>query len=309
MMAFRESGKSTIMNMANILWSILGKPQKKFVVILSQTQDQAKNHFTNIKDELESNGLLRTDFGPFAEDESMWNKMSLELVYHGSKIMSASKDQSIRGIKYGTIRPDLIICDDLEDSSVEPKSVEHRNLYQQFMDEVMPLGSRHTRIIVLGNLIGSDSFLINLKKDIDEKKIEGIFRAYPLLDDERRILWPEKFPDLEVIKNLKKRFASGTWKREFLLKSFGSGRNNEDAQPIIFLTSFGGRLFNTNQHEEPLPLQAPLIPQMEEFKISVPFQATISILFGKDDPNYKTYLGNIDLDEPWSEYEGGEGKS
>jgi len=28
-MAFRESGKSTILNMANVLWSILGKQKKK----------------------------------------------------------------------------------------------------------------------------------------------------------------------------------------------------------------------------------------------------------------------------------------
>ncbi len=29
MMAFRGSGKSTIMNMAHVLWSVLGKPGKK----------------------------------------------------------------------------------------------------------------------------------------------------------------------------------------------------------------------------------------------------------------------------------------
>src|SRR3989344_5383402 len=66
-MAFRESGKSAILNMANVLWSILGKPGKKFVIIMSKTQEQAKNHFLNIKAELETNQLMKEDFGPFAE--------------------------------------------------------------------------------------------------------------------------------------------------------------------------------------------------------------------------------------------------
>ena len=34
-MAFRGSAKSTILNLAYILWSILGVQQKKFVVIIS----------------------------------------------------------------------------------------------------------------------------------------------------------------------------------------------------------------------------------------------------------------------------------
>ena len=69
--AFRESGKSTILNMANVLWSILGKPKKNFAIVLSKTQEQAKNHFSNIKHELEHNELLREDFGPFTEHEGM----------------------------------------------------------------------------------------------------------------------------------------------------------------------------------------------------------------------------------------------
>ena len=81
MMAFRESGKSTIMNMVNTLWSILGKLEKKFVIIASKTQEQAKNHFSNIKAELQNNSLLIEDFGPFMENKSDWNnKLSLEKI-------------------------------------------------------------------------------------------------------------------------------------------------------------------------------------------------------------------------------------
>jgi hypothetical protein len=62
--AFRGSGKSTIVTLSYPMWAILGKQQKKFIVILSQTQPQARMHLTNIKREFESNELLRKDFGP-----------------------------------------------------------------------------------------------------------------------------------------------------------------------------------------------------------------------------------------------------
>ena len=292
-MAFRGSGKSTIMNTVNILWSILGKPQKKFILIKSQSQEQAKNHFTNIKNELKYNDLLRNDFGPFTDDEALWNKMSLELEYHGSKIMSASKEQSVRGMKYGIIRPDLIICDDLEDSSTKAESTECENLYQHFMNEIMPLGSKSTRIIVLGNLIGSDSLMVNLKKDIQEQKVEGIFRAYPLLDDERRILWPARFPDLEAVKKYKKRFIPQTWLREFLLKSFGSKGNLE---PIMFDIALADKFYEDDEKRLP-SVQVPLIRHMREFKISVPFDSSVFVLF-TNDPKNNVYMYNIDLDEP-----------
>ncbi len=174
-MAFRESGKSTIMNTANILWSILGKPEKKFVIIISKTQEQAKNHFLNIKEELERNEPLIDDFGPFAESEDDMKRLSLELTYHGSKIMSVSYEQSIRGLKYGQFRPDLIICDDLEDISSVFERKESNALYERFQNEIIPIGSIGTRIIVLGNLLSENSFIMKLKQDIEDNKIKGIF--------------------------------------------------------------------------------------------------------------------------------------
>ena len=215
-MAFRESGKSTIMNLTNVLWSILGKPQKKFVIIVSKTQEQAKNHFLNIKAELENNETLKSDFGPFVENEDDMKRLSLELVYHGSKIMSVHIDQSIRGLKYGLHRPDLIICDDLEDTSVSNRK-ERDLLYNRFSKEIIPLGSGKTRVVILGNLLSENSLMMRLKDDIEKEKLIGIFRVYPLLDDYRNNLWQEKFKDLDAIKKLRTKLSTEAWVREYLL--------------------------------------------------------------------------------------------
>ena len=58
-MAFRGSGKSSIISTAFPIWSILGTMKNKFIVIVAQTQAQAKLYMRNLKEELESNMLLK----------------------------------------------------------------------------------------------------------------------------------------------------------------------------------------------------------------------------------------------------------
>ncbi len=294
-MAFRESGKSVIMNTANILWSILGRPQKKFAIVVSKTQEQAKTHFSNLKQELLHNELLRSDFGPFADDEREWKKTSLELLYHGAKIVSISMEQSVRGMKYGVLRPDLIVCDDIEDVSAAEEENKRDETLQRFASEILPLGSYGTRIIVLGNLICQESLLMRLKKNIQDGSIEGVFRAYPIIDDERRILWPEKYRDIESVRKLSKRFTDVVWVREFLLKSL-SANGHELISPLI-ITYYADQPLQ-RKHPELPPLQRPLIPRMQEFKISVPYDSAPAIVFRDHGPEYQLYFGNVYLDKP-----------
>lgn len=218
-MAFRGSGKSTIMNLSYALWSILGIQQKKFVLIVSKTQTQSKMHFLNIRRELENNKLLLGDLGPFEVDDSAWGMSSLVLSQMDAKITAVSREQGIRGLRYGMHRPDLIICDDIEDS-VSISSQENRDsIYQWFMSEVIPAGNEKTKIIVLGNLLHADSLLMRLRKNILEKRTNGVFRAYPLLDDDNQILWPERYPNMAEIEKLKQGIPDGlVWEKEYLLK-------------------------------------------------------------------------------------------
>ncbi|GEM_PF-1581255 len=293
-MAFRESGKSAIMNMGNVLWSILGRPQKKFAVVVSQTQDQAKSHFMGIRDELVSNDLLRTDFGPFADNEAEWKKMSLELEYHESKIQSVSLEQSIRGLKYGTIRPDLIICDDIEDTSTAKDAVNRNTAWQRLTSEILPLGSKGTRVIILGNLVCPDSLLMRLKKKIDTGSLSGIFRAYPLLDDERRIMWPGRFPDLHSIREMKEHFTRGFWTREFLLKILGwnkDGTDDDDSRAQIL-----DEPRSRHGSERNVTYQTHLVDQMKPFVISVPIVTPRRYFTLADETAYQRYYGNVEIE-------------
>lgn len=217
--AFRGSAKSTIMTMSYPLWAIIGKQKKKCVVIISQTQQQVRTHFANLKRELENNEILRNDLGALEEESDEWGSYSLVLPKFNARIIAASSEQSIRGIRHGANRPDLIICDDVEDiSSVKTKEGRDK-AYNWLSGEVIPLGDQNTKVIMIGNLLHEDSLLMRLKKKIIDENMNAIFKEYPIVDSENNILWQSKFRTHEDIENYKKIIGDDrAWQREYMLK-------------------------------------------------------------------------------------------
>ena len=217
--AFRGSGKSTIVTVSYPIWAVLGTLQKKFVLILGQTQSQARMHLANIKAEFETNDILRNDFGPLEEQSDEWGSTSLVLKKYGARISCASVEQSIRGIRHGEFRPDLIICDDVEDM-MSIKTREGRDkTFNWLTGEVIPAGDQNTKVVLVGNLLHEDSLLMRLKDAFESERLLGRFWAYPLVDYEGRILWPGKFSDEDSIERLHMTVGSEiAWQREYMLR-------------------------------------------------------------------------------------------
>jgi predicted phage terminase large subunit-like protein len=219
MLGFRGCGKSTLLTLSFPLWAILGEQKIKHVLILSRTQQKAQTLLQQIKYELETNELLKKDLGPFQEERNGWNLVSLYLPYYDAKITAASTEQSIRGIRHKQYRPQLIICDDLEDmDSVRTKEGRDK-IYDWLIGDVIPAGSRYTRLIIVGSLLHEDSLIKRLEKSIEENKMRGIYREYPLLDKDGNCAWPGKFPNQEAIDEEKaKGITEIAWLREYLLR-------------------------------------------------------------------------------------------
>ena len=217
--AFRGSGKSTMVTTAYPIWSILGKQQKKFVMIFTQTRVQAKQHMMNIRHELEGNRMLKNDLGPFQEESDEWGSYSLVFKKHGARITVASSEQSIRGSRHNQHRPDLFICDDVEDVQ-STKTREGRNkTYNWLRSEVVPAGDKNTRLIIVGNLLHEDSLLMRIKGEVETEKTGGVFKMYPLIDHNDQCIWTGKYPDEKALENEKKKVANeNAWQREYLLR-------------------------------------------------------------------------------------------
>ena len=221
--AFRGSAKSTLITASYVLWSILGIQQKKFIVICGQTDQKARQYLMNIKNELLNNELLKRDLGPFEEEKnSLGNATALIIKKLNVKIMISSVQQSIRGMRHGEHRPDLIILDDIEDSD-SVKTREGRNkTFNWLTGEVIPAGSENTRIIAVGNLLHEDSLLKRLQKKIENgemKRMNGIYREYPIINDQGNPLWLGKYPTPEDVEMEREKTMNDiAWSREYLLK-------------------------------------------------------------------------------------------
>lgn len=217
--AFRGSAKSTIVTLAYPIFAMVGKPSKKYTLLVSQTQELSKQILTNIKQELSSNELLMRDFGPFTEVADEWRANSFVIPQYGARISAISQSESIRGLRHRQYRPDLIIIDDVEDlESVKTK--ENRDkLWNWFTGEVMPIGDVGTKIVVVGNLLHEDSLMMRLKEAIELGKMDGVYREYPLINTKGEITWLGKYPTKKHIETKRRQVADDSaWYREYLLK-------------------------------------------------------------------------------------------
>lgn len=218
-MAFRGSAKSTILSQSFPIWAATGKLEKKFILLVSQTQTQAKLHLANIKQELETNELMKKDIGPFQEVSDEWSSSSIVIPKYGTRISAISIDQSMRGVRHHQHRPDLIILDDIEDLASIKTREQRDKTYEWVMGDVIPAGSEKTKIVIVGNLLHEDSVQMRLAEHIQNDQNDGVFKQYPLLTDKGEITWVSRFPNLESINQLKRRVANETsWQREYLLR-------------------------------------------------------------------------------------------
>lgn len=215
--AFRGSAKSTICTLSLPIWSVLGKFQRKFILIVGRTQEQAKQLMMNIQRELLGNDLLKKDLGPFRTEEDEWRRLSFVFGDHDAKIMGVSTEQSIRGLKHGAHRPDLIICDDLEDIEAVRTQESRDHLYNWVTGELFPAGQPLTRTVIVGNILHDDCLIRKLSRQIAEGERDGTYMEVPLLKD-GGCQWPSKYPDDMAIERERRKIGNEkTWLREFLL--------------------------------------------------------------------------------------------
>lgn len=217
--SFRGSGKSSIVTTFFLMWAILGKQEKKYALIASQTQTQARKHLANAKQEFDGNELLCKDFGPLKETSDEWGSMSLVLPKYGARISAVSSEQSIRGTRHGSYRPDLVIADDVEDLQSVKTSEGREKTFDWYTSEIFPVGDHKTKFVLIGNLLHTDSLMMRMKAFSERQTARFVFKEYPLLNGNGVCIWPGKYPTQAAVKREKKEAPSErAYYREYLLK-------------------------------------------------------------------------------------------
>ncbi len=148
---------------------------KHYEIILSDSSEQAEGFLSDIKTELEENTALREDFGKLAG--RVW-KSSVILLSNGSKIEAIGSGKKIRGRRHKQWRPDLILCDDLENDENVNTPEQRRKLLSWFDKAVSECGDTYTDIVYIGTLLHYDSLLANVfrKPEYQTRRYQGVIR-------------------------------------------------------------------------------------------------------------------------------------
>lgn len=135
---------------------------KHYEIILSDSSDQAEGFLSDIKTEFEENAALKEDFGDL--EGRVW-KASVILLQNGVKIEAIGSGKKIRGRRHKQWRPDLIVCDDLENDENVNTADQRKKLRNWFYKAVSKAGDTYTDIVYIGTLLHFDALLANVAKN------------------------------------------------------------------------------------------------------------------------------------------------
>lgn len=187
----RGHAKSTSVTFAYVLAGCLFR-NFSFPVVFSKTYTIAVEFLRSLKDEIQNNEQLAETFG-FArfEKESENDVIFVMKSGHRFRIMASGVDQPVRGLKWGSKRPDVMVLDDIEDDEEVMSDDRREKLMNKFLSAIIPAGSVETKYRVVGTILHKDSLLNNILHDKS-----WLSRIYEACDDEvseGSILWPEMY--------------------------------------------------------------------------------------------------------------------
>lgn len=186
----RGHGKSSWLSKAFPLKEVVYR-KRKYIIVISETPSVSVPNLEWLASQLKHNAKLRKDFGPLLAPKQQENirDNNVEFIaweqrgeqrYPLTKVEAASTGQALRGRNWNGIRPDLIICDDLEDAKSNAATPEQRaKLLDWIRSVVLPLGDpkgERTAYVVMGTTVHHDSALMHIlyrRTDFDTK----VFRA------------------------------------------------------------------------------------------------------------------------------------
>jgi hypothetical protein len=182
--------------LANVLFQV-----ESYVIIVSATEDLAKDHLGDIARVLREDDDVRAEFG--ITDLVVDAKTEIVVKFANgweARLLAKGAGQKMRGLKWKGRRPGLIVCDDLEeDEQVESK--ERRQKFGKwFFRALLPCRRKGGKVRYHGTILHEDALLARLQKSSVWKF--NFHKAHSGLDDFSEILWPEMF-DVQRLKEIR----------------------------------------------------------------------------------------------------------
>ena len=216
----RGFAKSTAITHAYTLAMVLFR-ESRFVIIVSDSEGQASLFLNDIKKELADNDDLKALFGVKSFEKETETDIIVVLDDgHTFRIMAKGSEQKLRGLKWDKKRPDLVVCDDMENDELVMNKERREKMKKWFNSALLPVLSDKGKIRIVGTILHADSLLEGMMpKDYSQNTVEyGLkvsskvtsgwlatkYRAHN--KDFSLLLWPQK-KSAEELQKIRKMYA------------------------------------------------------------------------------------------------------
>lgn len=167
----RELAKTTRSRM-DVLNLVLRK-KKRNVLLVSNSEDNAKRLLEPYRAQLDSNQRIINDYGK--QRGAKWREGDFKTRY-GASFRAIGADQSPRGSNNDSIRPDVIIIDDIDTDQdcLNPEIIEKR--VNWIFEALIPTRSVDVPLLIIacGNIIAEYCCMTELNKKADRVEIVNI---------------------------------------------------------------------------------------------------------------------------------------
>jgi hypothetical protein len=204
----RGCAKSTHVGVILPLWlKIQDEVQYRTCVLVSKSEDAAKELLGDLQAELQFNERYIHDFGKQVT-HGKWQDGNFN-TKDGKYYTCLGREQSPRGLKDLSNRPDLIIVDDIDDDVMVKNDQRITDATNWVKEALMgTMGAEGGRFIMVGNAFAKNMILLNICK-ITSVKVSTIY----LEDKNGNSCWPEYWTK-ERIKKRKELLGYRGFQRE-----------------------------------------------------------------------------------------------
>lgn len=197
--------------------------ERKFMLLVSDTEAQSALFLGSFKQALQENkdlielfDLKLNDKGQVQFIKDTENDIIVEFNDgHKFRIIAKGAEQKLRGLIWNGSRPDIIICDDMENDELVMNKDRREKMARWFKGALLPCLSDKGIVRMVGTILHMDSLLeTRMPKESDKRTITEGLKQYSTLrtmwksvkyrahDDEFSVLlWPQK-KSLESFKEL-----------------------------------------------------------------------------------------------------------
>jgi hypothetical protein len=156
----RGSAKSTWLTLVYVLREAL-EGREAYILVISETDEQAKQDLQTIREELETNASLHLAYPVACQPGGPWNKHELTLG-NGVKIKAIGTGGAMRGSKRGDKRPTLVIVDDPQSLRSVLSEKDRERKWRWLNRDLLPAMDKVGNVFVVGTPVHPESIVWKL---------------------------------------------------------------------------------------------------------------------------------------------------